>query len=69
MADTCSEQATQDYPRLMRWTSTTAKQARARSHGLRRAAFWRALGWPNLKLATEARLRKQAKARLEAKKR
>ena len=52
----------------MGFTSITGKSARSRQGGKKRAAFWRALGWPNLKLATEARLRKQAKARLEGKK-
>jgi hypothetical protein len=49
------------------------KAMRARSHGLRRAQFWRALGFPNLVLArarmAEIRaLRKQVAADLEARK-
>ncbi len=43
----------------------------ARSHGLRRAAFWRALGFPNLVLARAARQRNlsrkhEEKARAQA---
>jgi hypothetical protein len=58
----------------MPFTSETAKKARARSHGLRRAKFWRALGFPNLVLAPAARQRSLARkreeeARLQAQKR
>jgi hypothetical protein len=35
----------------MPFTRETARKARARSHGLHRAAFRRALGWPNLQRA------------------
>ncbi len=34
-----------------------AQRARAAAHGRARAAFWRALGWPNLARAREARRR------------
>jgi hypothetical protein len=38
---------------------------RARSHGLRRAAFWRALGFPNLVLARARRAELRAQRKLE----
>ena len=41
----------------MPFTPENAKAMRARSHGLRRAAFWRAQGFPNLVLVREARAR------------
>ena len=37
----------------MPFTSETSRKARARSHGLRRAAFWRKLGFSNLEAARE----------------
>ena len=58
----------------MPFTCENAKSMRARSHGLRRAAFWRALGFPNLVLARAVRQRNLAlsvrkKAYLQGKKR
>jgi hypothetical protein len=38
---------------------------RARSHGLRRARFWRAQGFPNLVLAREAKKRYAARRKQE----
>jgi hypothetical protein len=43
----------------MPFTTETARAARARSHGLRRAAYWRALGWPNLQKAWKVRAAKR----------
>jgi hypothetical protein len=40
-------------------TSESAYAARARMAGLRRAAFWRQLGFPNCALATAARMEKR----------
>jgi hypothetical protein len=37
------------------FTSETAAKARCRQGGLKRAAYWRSLGWPNLKRAWIAR--------------
>jgi hypothetical protein len=52
------------------FTSDNAYSMRQRWHGLHRAAFWRALGFPNLVLARAARernlARQQQKARAEA---
>jgi hypothetical protein len=42
-----------------------ARRARCRLNGLHRAAFWRALGFPNLKRATEAHKANAAKRRAE----
>ena len=55
----------------MPFTSLTGYRARCRLAGLRRAAFWRELGFPNLKLANAARRlnaarRREDKARLRA---
>ena len=47
----------------MPFTHENAKAMRARSHGLRRAQFWRALDFPNLVLAREARGRNCAQRR------
>ena len=49
----------------MPFTCETAKVMRARSHGLQRAPFWRALGFPNLGLARAARQRNLARQRGE----
>ena len=46
-------------------SSTEAYALRCRQAGLKRAAYWRALGFPNLKLAREAFKLKCAKRRLE----
>ena len=50
-------------PRLPLARKVCEKAMRARSHGLRRARFWRALGFPNLALAREARARNCARRR------
>ena len=47
------------------FTSDNAYSMRQRWHGLHRAAFWRALGFPNLVLARAARQRNLACQRLE----
>ncbi len=44
-------------------TPDQARRMRARRGGLARARFWRAQGFPNLKLAVEARKRKAAERR------
>ena len=41
----------------MLFDSKTASIARATAQGYSRAAFWRAQGWPNLRLAWEGRAR------------
>lgn len=43
-----------------------ARRARCRLQGLHRAAFWRALGWPNLKRASAKRMEKRCVARMLA---
>jgi hypothetical protein len=53
------------YPPHMPFNSETARAAYCRFAGLRRAAFWRALGFPNLVRAREARARKRARAAAE----
>jgi hypothetical protein len=45
------------------FTSDNAYSMRQRWHGLHRAAFWRALGFPNLVLARAARQRNLARRR------
>jgi len=52
----------------MPFTSENAFLMRQRACGLRRAAFWRALGFPNLVLARAARQRKVRERQLQAKK-
>jgi hypothetical protein len=47
------------------FTPENAKAMRARSHGLRRAEFWRALGFPNIELANAARRLNAARRREE----
>ena len=47
----------------MGWTSDQCKRERARAHGRNRAAFWRALGWPNLARATAAHVANAAARR------
>ena len=49
----------------MPFTRENAKAMRARSHGLRRAAFWRAQGFPNLVLARARRAEIRAEQKLE----
>jgi len=47
------------------FTPDNAYSMRQRWHGLHRAAFWRALGFPNLVLARAARRRNLARKREE----
>ena len=47
-------------------TKLTPAAARSRGAGLKRAAFWRKLGFPNLVLARAARAKKRALARAAA---
>ena len=53
------------YP-IMAFTSDNAYSMRARGGGLARARFWRALGFPNLVRAREAKRRYAESRRHEA---